>query len=67
MKHAYMIMAHDQKELLKDLLELLDSDNNDIYLHIDAKSDMEIDDIPSFVKKAGIHVYKEFKSGKNRI
>ena len=61
MKHAYMIMAHDQKELLKDLLELLDSDNNDIYLHIDAKSNMEIDDIPSFVKKAGIHVYKEFK------
>ncbi|MCR4789093.1 MAG: beta-1,6-N-acetylglucosaminyltransferase [Lachnospiraceae bacterium] len=61
MKHAYMIMAHNQKELLGVLLELLDCENNDLYIHIDAKSDMDTDDLKSFVKKAGIHVYKEFK------
>ena len=31
-------MAHNEVEILKILLEMLDYDNNDIYLHIDLKS-----------------------------
>lgn len=38
MKHAYLIIAHDQFKLLKKLLELLDSENSDIYIHIDKKA-----------------------------
>lgn len=36
-KHAYLIMAHNQAELLYKLLELLDNASNDIYIHIDKK------------------------------
>ena len=34
MRHAYMIMAHDNFYNLEKLLRLLDQPNNDIYLHI---------------------------------
>lgn len=37
-KHAYLIMAHTQPELLKKLLMLLDDERNDIYLHMDSKA-----------------------------
>lgn len=36
-KHAYLIMAHNQFEILKKLLLLLDYEWHDIYLHIDKK------------------------------
>lgn len=38
MKHAYLIIAHQEKGLLTTLLSLLDDERNDIYLHIDKKS-----------------------------
>lgn len=34
-KHAYLVMAHNQPELLNMLLKLLDSPWNDFYIHID--------------------------------
>lgn len=36
-KHAYLILAHSQFNLLKKLMLLLDDERNDIYLHIDSK------------------------------
>lgn len=36
-KHAYLIMAHNQPELLQQLLKALDHPKNDIYLHLDKK------------------------------
>ena len=36
-KHAYLIIAHNQIELLKCLLSALDDKHNDIYLHLDKK------------------------------
>ena len=38
MKHAYLIIAHNQFELLKKLILSLDHKDNDIYLHIDKKA-----------------------------
>jgi len=38
MKHAYMIIAHTNFEQLQTLLDLLDDERNDIYLHIDKKA-----------------------------
>lgn len=37
MKHAYLIMAHEKINQLKELLKILDNSNNDIFLHIDIK------------------------------
>lgn len=39
MKHAYLIIAHNNSFLLRFLLSLIDDFRNDIYLHIDKKSE----------------------------
>lgn len=38
MRHAYMIIAHDNYQQLRVLLQQLDDERNDIFLHIDKKS-----------------------------
>ena len=40
-KHAYLIMCHNNLEVLKTLVSLLDDSRNDIYIHIDRKSRLE--------------------------
>jgi len=37
MKHAYLIIAHNEFEVLQKLLLALDDERNDIYVHIDKK------------------------------
>lgn len=39
-KHAYLIMAHTNWEQLQKLVALIDDKRNDIYIHIDNKSDV---------------------------
>lgn len=55
MKHAFLIMAHDSLELLEVLLSMLDDERNDIFLHIDKKSDM-LDGHPLQMTKACLFV-----------
>lgn len=38
MKHAYLIIAHANPFVLEKLIQLLDDERNDIYIHIDKKS-----------------------------
>jgi hypothetical protein len=38
MKHAYLIIAHNEFDILEKLLMLLDDVRNDIYIHIDKKN-----------------------------
>lgn len=53
MRFAYLIMAHHRFDILKLLLEDLDDERNDIFLHIDRKSkDFKADSIKSAVCKA---------------
>jgi len=51
-KHAYLIMAHNQFELLKILLSCLDHERNDIFIHIDKKATCNFDDIQGVLKKS---------------
>ena len=44
MKHAYLILAHHEPEVLRLLLTLIDDARNDIYLHIDARSQQLYDE-----------------------
>lgn len=37
MKHAYLIMAHTEPEMLKRLIAALDDERNDIFIHFDKK------------------------------
>lgn len=37
-RHAYLILAHKNWRQLRKLIELLDDERNDIYVHVDAKA-----------------------------
>ena len=55
MKNAFCILAHNEPEILKILLSILDDTNNDIYIHIDKKSKCFNEKILcDLVKKANI-------------
>lgn len=36
-KHAFLIMAHNEYDILNKLLLLLDDERNDIFIHYDKK------------------------------
>ena len=39
-KHAYLILAHNEIEIFRTLIRMIDDERNDIYVHIDKKSDI---------------------------
>lgn len=54
-RHAYLIMAYNNWDLLKKLLILLDDERNDIFVHIDENSyDFNIEYFNDVVKKSEI-------------
>lgn len=56
MKHAYLILAHNEWELLRTLVSCIDDERNDIYIHIDAK----VGSLPEVsVQKAGLYFIEE--------
>ncbi len=59
MKHAFLIMAHGSLPLLKVLLSMLDDERNDIFLHIDRKSDMLDGAEPLVLSKARLFVLEQ--------
>lgn len=59
-KHAYLILAHNHFELLKNLLIALDDKRNDIYLHIDKKVvDFPEKSLKDTLKNAKIYILKK--------
>ncbi|MFR5148689.1 MAG: hypothetical protein ACLTER_03510 [Ruminococcus sp.] len=55
MKNAYCILAHNEPNVLKNLVSLLDDKNNDIYIHLDKKSScFDEKDITETVKASNI-------------
>lgn len=62
MKHAYLIMAHGNWEILQTLVSMLDDVRNDIFLHIDKKSDIlegvDLDDALAAQKVLGLTLDK---------
>lgn len=53
--HAYMIIAHNQFELLEKLILSLDDVRNDIYIHIDAKAkDFDFEHFKSLTKHSKV-------------
>ena len=53
-KHAYLIMAHNNFEQLNKLLQLLDYEENDIYVHIDKKSKLDKEYLLKHIKKSNV-------------
>lgn len=42
MKHAYLIIAHNDPKQLQNLVSAIDDERNDIYIHIDGKTDISL-------------------------
>ena len=58
-KHAYFIMAHNEFELLKRLIRMIDDERNDIYVHIDKKvKDYSQEEISLITQKSKIYFMK---------
>lgn len=59
-KHAYLLMLHHRKDLVDLLLEELDDERNDLYIHIDPFSkDLNIDDLN--IKKSKVYEVEPMK------
>ena len=56
MKHAYLILAHNEPELLSLLIERLDDARNDIYIHFDRKLTV-LPDVKT--RHAGLYILKD--------
>ncbi|MFR2776301.1 MAG: beta-1,6-N-acetylglucosaminyltransferase [Anaerostipes sp.] len=62
MKHAFLIIAYNNWWQLKQLIQMLDDENNDIFVHIDLKSkDFNISDFVDITKKSKIYFYQKYK------
>lgn len=62
MRHAYLIIAHSGWDQLKMLIGCLDSNNTDIYIHIDKKAkNVPTEDIKFTAKKSHVEIYSEYK------
>ena len=58
-KHAYLIIAHKNVNQIIFLLKTLDYPNNDVYLLIDKKSDIDVEEIPKKMKFAHVFLLKQ--------
>ena len=59
MKHAYLIIAHNEFNILEKVIKLLDHEKNDIFLHIDKKvKKFEFEKFKKIPKKSKIYFTK---------
>ena len=57
MRHAYLIIAHHEYEILKLLIDCLDDSRNDIYVHFDKKAVSPLPELK--VSKANIYILED--------
>lgn len=61
MRQAFLIIAHNNWWQLKKLIECLDAENHDIYVHIDKKSrDFDIQYFRDATRKSAVNFYSEY-------
>ena len=61
MRHAYLILAHNNFNQLKKLINLLDDIDNDIFIHIDEKSKINLEQLELNTKFSNVKIYSEYK------
>lgn len=61
-KHAFLIMAHNEWDILKKILIILDYPTNDIYIHIDKKvKQVDLESLKKEVKESNLYFVKRMK------
>ena len=62
MRHAFLIIAHNNWGQLKKLIQLLDAENHEIYIHIDKKSkDFMENEFVDITKKSKVFIFQEYE------
>ncbi|WP_444707186.1 beta-1,6-N-acetylglucosaminyltransferase [Megasphaera elsdenii] len=61
MRHAYLIMAHDDFYLLKRLIKVIDNPDADIYIHLDANRKYNIDNLENISKYSHTYITSRIK------
>lgn len=65
LKHAYLIMVHEYTLVLECLVQLLDNENNGIYIHIDRKTTSfekkKIEALRRLVRRSEIYIFSRYK------
>lgn len=61
-KHAYLIIAHNNEYILNKSLSLIDDERNDIYLHVDKKTNLDL-----YMSKLQLPTKSNFYLLSNRI
>ena len=57
MKHAFLITAYNEPEILKHELKMLDHAKVDVFIHIDKKADLStFDFLQNICKKSHVYV-----------
>ena len=52
--HAYLIIAHNEFDILKKTIQMIDDERNDIYIHIDKKcKNFDFQALSAIPKKVG--------------
>ena len=59
-KHAYLIMAYNNMEVVKVNLKLIDDRRNDIYIHLDSKCNCmeKLEELIKNVKNSKVYLIK---------
>lgn len=62
LRHAYLIMIHEYSLVLERLIQLLDDEHSDLYLHIDRRS-RHVDEarIRRLARKSEVRIYRKYK------
>lgn len=62
MRHAFLVIAHNNWWQLKQLIQLLDVENHDIYVHIDKKSkSFSEKDFLNLISKSNVYFFQEYE------
>lgn len=62
MRHAFLIIAHNNWWQLKQLIQLLDAENHDIYVHIDKKSkSFSEKDFSNLTAESKVYFFQEYE------
>jgi hypothetical protein len=60
-KHAYLIMVHNNFNILDKLLQILDDSRNDIYLHIDCKvNHIDFNTFRKNITKSKLYLFQKY-------
>lgn len=62
LRHAYLILIHEDSLVLKRLIQLLDDENNDFYIHVDRHGALvDKEKLQGLAKKSNIFFYRKYK------